>query len=399
MTLHILTIMPNHVVLVSDRLVTTGNGHEVDSDRYKHFVLLTEDAKAIVSFAGFAGLLGENTTIDWLVEEILATCRQGHHSINQHLDDIWKHAQEYIEGFRKRGLSWQDLRLVIMVSGWVGPEQFNCVIDNCLDRYWVWHPKARDSFKARIRNYAEYGLKDGYAVGYLANERPALRQRGLRRKLTIVARREEVEKVISTAIDIIRAVATGSESRGVGLNCSAIRISRDDPGIQAYDYRDITAYDVLPDCIISQSGRCTTTRNFKGFRDEKHWLKPVAKLTYLVTPTEADTTRKRMAFWHRATEKLRLLHNEYGAKLRNSNMQDTIDRFHEWQRNNFEPVNHAAYNELNQVISQLQAEYPDCYGCSGQSDSPILAFEKRDRLDTTWDSAIDLSDVTPFIDY
>ena len=203
MTLHILTIMPNHVVIVSDRLISTGNEQEIDSDRYKHFVLLTDDARAIVSFAGFAGIEGEKTTIDWLVNEILATCKQGHHSIDQHLTDIWKHAQEHIEEFRKRRIGWEHLRLVIMVSGWVGTEQFNCVIDNCLDKYWTWSQEARSSFKARIRNYAKYGLKDGCAIGFLCNERLAKKQRALGRKLEIVARRKEIEKVITTAVEMI----------------------------------------------------------------------------------------------------------------------------------------------------------------------------------------------------
>ncbi len=93
-----------------------------------------------------------------------------------------------------------------------------------------------------------------------------------------------------------------------------------------------------------------------------------------------------------------MLHNEYGAKVRKSNLQDTLDRFHEWQRNNFDPVNKAALDELNQVISQLQAEDPDGYGRGGQLTGQILELEKGDCLDTTWDSAIDLSDVPPFID-
>lgn len=398
MTLHILNIMPNHIVIVSDRLISTGSGQEIDSDRYKHFVLLTDDARAIVSFAGFAGIEGEKTTIDWLVDEILATCRQGHHSIDQHLDDIWKHAQEYIDEFRKRRIDWKHLRLVIMVSGWVGLEQFNCVIDNCLDKYWTWSEEARNSFKARIRNYAEYGLKDGCAIGILGNERLALKQRALGRKLEIVARREEIEKVITTAVEMIRAVAPTSKG-AVGLNCSSIRISRDDPGIQAYDYRDVSTYDVLPDCVISKSGICTATRNFKGFHDENHRPKPVAKLIHLVAPVEADTPRKRLAFWHRAIERLRLLHNEYGAKVRNSNSQGKLDHFHEWQRNNFDPVNAAALNELSQVISQLQVEDPEGYVHSGQLTDQILEFEKGDRLGTTWDSMIDLGDIPPFIDY
>ncbi len=92
--------------------------------------------------------------------------------------------------------------------------------------------------------------------------------------------------------------------------------------------------------------------------------------------------------------------NEYGAKVRNSSSQDKLDRFHEWQHNNFNPMNEAALNELNQVILQLQAEDPDGYfGRGGQLTDQILELEKGDRLDTTWDSAIDLRDVPPFINY
>lgn len=266
MTLHILTVMPNHVVVVSDRLISS-SGQEVDSDRYKHFVLLTDDARAIVSFAGFAGIVGEKNTIDWLVDEILATCKQGHHNISKHLDDIWKHAQEYIGEFIKRGIERKDLKLAIMVSGWVDGEQFNCVIDNCLEKEWKWADEARTSFKARIRNYAEYGLEDGCAIGFLCNEQLALKQRSLLDELEVVARREEIEKVITTAVGIIRAAAPASKGT-IGLNCSSIRITRDDPGIQAHDYRDITTYDVMPDCIVSKSGISTTIRDIKMFNDK-----------------------------------------------------------------------------------------------------------------------------------
>ena len=74
MTLHIVTITPNHVICVSDRLIFTPAGYrEVDNDRYKHFLLLTDDARVIITFAGFAGILGPDeqlreTTIDWLTK-------------------------------------------------------------------------------------------------------------------------------------------------------------------------------------------------------------------------------------------------------------------------------------------------------------------------------------------
>jgi len=47
------------VVSVSDRLIATSVGYrELDDDRYKHLLLLTDDARVIITFAGFAGILG-----------------------------------------------------------------------------------------------------------------------------------------------------------------------------------------------------------------------------------------------------------------------------------------------------------------------------------------------------
>jgi hypothetical protein len=58
MTLHVVTITPEHVLSVSDRLISTSGGiKELDDDRFKHVTLQTDDARAVISFAGFAGKL------------------------------------------------------------------------------------------------------------------------------------------------------------------------------------------------------------------------------------------------------------------------------------------------------------------------------------------------------
>jgi hypothetical protein len=93
------------------------------------------------------------------------------------------------------------------------------------------------------------------------------------------------------------------------------------------------------------------------------------------------------------------MHNDQGARARNSKSKTTLDRFHQWQRNHFDPVNEAALNELNRVKSQLQAEDPERYGRGAdQLTDTFLPLKMRDRLDTTWDSVIDLRDVALFED-
>lgn len=276
MTLHIRVVTRNHVVNVCDRLVTVTDGSE--DEMYKHCVLITEDARVIFSVAGFAGIKGQETTVDWLLHEMLTTCQNGHHGINQHLDDIWKHAQEYIDKFRARGILWKNLKLGILASGWVGSEQFSFVIDNGLERWWTWASEARTSFKARTRNFAEYGLPAGCAIGYLGHERYALKQRRLRQLLAFYARKEEIEKVVRIAVEIIRSVA--KEGGRVGVDCDAIRISRDDPGIQVFTYRSSEMYDdVFPDCVVSSSQKCFVSRGLKDIEWETvngrqvKWLK------------------------------------------------------------------------------------------------------------------------------
>ena len=78
MTLHIRTITPNHVVYVSDRLIHTPTSYiELANDRYKHLILICDDARVVTSFAGIAGVIVPskdaaselaNGTIDWITE-------------------------------------------------------------------------------------------------------------------------------------------------------------------------------------------------------------------------------------------------------------------------------------------------------------------------------------------
>lgn len=152
-----------------------------------------------------------------------------------------------------------------MISGWVGQDQFNYVIDNCLEKAWTWSINARDSFTARFRNYGNENFKDGSYVGFLGNERLGLKQRSLRRMLDIYARREETEKIFDASVKIIRAAS--SQSNGtIGTNCSGLRISRNAPGIQAFDARsgELDYNIVMPNIIKATSKISVSVTNFKG---------------------------------------------------------------------------------------------------------------------------------------
>lgn len=397
MTLHIVTITPNHVISVSDRMISTSRGHvEVDDDRFKHVTLQTEDARVVISFAGFAGILGRDgklteTMVDWLTGVLRDTMEAGYHGIDRHLTDIRDQANRYIGNLKTR-YPRLDLRLAILVSGWIGPDAFNCVIDNCLEGRWTWAKNARDSFKVRVRNYRGAKFEDGSYIAFLGDERLGLKQRSLLTLLHLRARQEDINGIFDASVQIIRAASAISNGT-IGEKCSFIHIPRDVPLFEArHDRLDPGIWTVYPNFVIN-----TPHLKLVHWNDEVHRPKPAANLVHLVTPAQADTLRKKLAFWHRALEKLRLLHNEQGAKVRNSNSETELDRFHQWQREQFEPVEKAALNELELVKSQLKAEDPATYGYRvGKPVDPFLALKKNDRVDTIWDDFINLSDVKLF---
>ena len=108
MTLHVITRTPNHILTVSDRMISASGGYrELDDDRFKHVTLQTDDAHAVISFAGFAGILdGEGkvteTTVDWLTDILRDTMEAGHHGIDQHLNDIRDQTNKYIGNLGKK---------------------------------------------------------------------------------------------------------------------------------------------------------------------------------------------------------------------------------------------------------------------------------------------------------
>jgi hypothetical protein len=425
MTLHVVTITPNHILSVSDRLISTSGGLiELDDDRFKHVTLQTDDARAVISFAGFAGILGRDrkvkeTTADWLTGVLENTMKAGYHGIDRHLNDIRDRTNQYLSSLRKK-LPSGDLRLAIIVSGWAGSDAFNCVMDNCVEPGMKWSMHARDSLTVRIRKYAEDKFPAGCYVIFLCNELIAKKQTDLRRLLQLKAIQGDVEGMFDASVQIIRATSADPESKGtIGKKCSGICISRNTPGFTPFHNRvDPKIWTVMPNHVTS-----TTLLKLVYSNDEVHRPKEATELAYLVTPISADTPRKRLAYWHRVRERFRLLHNKYGAKARSWNLKYTLDRFHEWQRNQYEPVNKAVSNEINQAKVHMIIEDPDTYAAGANVDTsltldakfqmraegsytdiwgpnllddPFLKLKMEDRFDTSWDKEIDLSDLPSF---
>jgi len=293
-------------------------------------------------------------------------------------------------------------------------------MDNCIETDLRWSTHARDSIKVRVRKYAGDKFPAGCYILFPINAWIAKKCTELRRLLQSKAILGDVEGMFDASVQIIRAASADPESEGViGEKCSGICISRHIPGFRTlHDRVDPKIWTVMPNHVTS-----TKTLKVVHVNDEVHRPKEAAKLAHLVTPVAANTPRKRLAFWYRAKERLRLLHNEYGAKARSKNLKYTLDRFHRWQRNQYEPVNKTVSNEINQVKVQMIIENPSKYGAGANVDTsltldarfqmreegsytdvwgpnlfddPFLQLKLEDRFDTSWDKEIDLSDLPPF---
>ena len=273
MTLHIRTITPNHVVYVSDRLIHTPTSYiELANDRYKHLILICDDARVVTSFAGIAGVpipskdaASElaNGTIAWITEVFQETSKK-HHRIEQHLNDLRDQVQNHIDFLRNRhNLSSDSVRLAIQISGWIRDIQFDCVIDNYLDTFCRAGP-TRPSFTTRHRTYEDEEFEDGSKIFILGNEYLGGKLEHFCEQLSKVARREDPKEIFETSVEIIRAAAPDSNGR-VGYNCSGVRISRNDPGIQVFDARDESIWDtVMPNTVLSTSRISLSTMNMRG---------------------------------------------------------------------------------------------------------------------------------------
>lgn len=273
MTLHIRTITPNHVIYASDRLINTDTGYiELGDDRYKHLILVCDDARVVTSFAGIAGILQptksgqselKNETIDWLKKVFQETSKR-EHGIEAHLNDLRSQIQGHIDSLKNKfRLPSSKVKLAVQISGWIGEVQFDCVIDNYLDKYCC-AGSTRPTFTTRHRTYEMEKFEDGSLLFFIGKAFLGDKFNSFCDQLTEVARSENPKEIFETCVTIIREAAKNNKDC-VGHNCSGARISRNDPGIEVFNDRDETVWDtVMPNTILSTSRISASTMNMRG---------------------------------------------------------------------------------------------------------------------------------------
>ena len=273
MTLHVTTITPTHVITVCDRLLyTPGRYIELPDDRYKHFVLICDDAKVAVSFAGLAGIVNAdsggsdqivNGTLDWLTDLATETSRS-FHDIDSHLNRFRDCAQPHIEELRDRyGLTLNDMQLAIQICGWKFHTQFNCVIHNCLNRNGD-AVDTKESFTAWIKTYDDEPFDGGSYVSFLGQRAVAVSDTATCDSLNETAALGNPKAIFDSSVALVRAAADKSPAT-IGTNCSGLRLTRDDPSIQVFDDRPCTIWDtVMPNIVKSTSGISATVKNMRG---------------------------------------------------------------------------------------------------------------------------------------
>lgn len=391
MTLHIATITPKHIVCVSDRLLSPK--HELANDRYKHLVLMADDGSAIISFAGFAGTINseddlENSTIDWLTQICSETSSNGKHSIDEHLNDIEKNANGFISKFQKN----LDLRLAIFVVGQCKGKQFIRVIDNYLNEHLQETKNIKQEFTSYSANYSKYILRKGFATFYLGSGKgPALKQKALVKKLGFYARNNEPRKIFDTSVQIINEVAPISGGT-VGTNCSGVRMSLNDPGIEAYNHRkDVTWDDVMPNTVTSKSeGASITLSNLTINTNVK--FKPPAVLNHLRPPDKATSLEDQLKFWYRAIETIWLFHNQQSSKLGKKPNKQELNKFYLWRDEKYDPVEKSIIKNMHETENALEAKEPKRFNASS---FPLLREEQR--TSDVWDEYIDFRDIEIFV--
>jgi hypothetical protein len=273
MTLHVTTITPSQVISVCDRLLYTPARYiELGDDRYKHFVLICDDAKAAVSFAGFAGIVSRtldgrdlliDDTLDWLTD-IAVEGSKSFHDIDSHINQFRDSAQLHLDDLqRKYQLSAKDRQLAIQVCGWKHHTQFNCVIHNYMDRHCNPVPTRR-SFTTHIRTYENERFDEGSSIFLLGQRAIALQDKDACARLNDAAATNDPKAVFDSSVALIRAAALKSPS-SVGTKCSGLRLTRGDPGIQVFDDRPGAAWDtVMPNVVNSTSTISVAVRDMHG---------------------------------------------------------------------------------------------------------------------------------------
>jgi hypothetical protein len=252
---------------------------------------------------------------------------------------------------------------------------------------------ARPTFTTRFKTYENEKFEDGSYVFIIGQEYLADTLEDSCKRLTNGARNGNPREIFITSVEVIRTAAKNSTS--VGNNCSGVKITFNDPGIQVFNARDESIWEtVMPNIIYSTSKLSMSIKNSKGRRTKPR--KPF-KLNSLKVPNIAQDNLEKICFWFRVIEKLRIKHNEYGAEVRKSRSEKILNRFHQWQEDKHHPVNAAVFEQINILKQKLIEEESDKYLSNDPMNPDSFAnIKAKERENTEWDKYINLSDLEEF---
>jgi len=95
----------------------------------------------------------------------------------------------------------------------------------------------------------------------------------------------------------------------------------------------------------------------------------------VILPKECDTNEQKAEYLYRCEEKLRLLHNEYGAAARAGKM--SMEDFRAWQTGKFQAQAQEIHAEINKVVDKGDTPYLAAESAAIKNQIKPLAEQKR----------------------
>lgn len=283
MTLHVTVKTEKHIVTACDRLISTEKGEiEMGQDLYKHLVFICDGFRGVVSFSGFAGItkdtgdsskmILEEATLDWITD-VLSQTQVENHGFQDHIEMLGREMQPRIEYImRKFSRPMSKLGIAVQVTGWCGDHIFSWFVDNYMDeRMRSQQPRSR--FKVHYKLESPEELRTGPKIMILGRNDLISHDKREFLELRHACASPDPKDIWRAAVALIRSVAPASNG-GVGFNCSGLRLTARDPGIEGFDSRDDSIWDcVMPNVVKCRDGSIITVADMRGTKNPKEGQK------------------------------------------------------------------------------------------------------------------------------
>jgi hypothetical protein len=351
---------------------------------------MCDNGVAVVSYTSFAGLYGKGQRVletpgDWVLGVLQSCADERMYEVKEHLDALRLRVPTYIKTVHSLDLRGAPPRLALTACGWANGQRFYMRIDNYLDDRGRLAGNVREKFRVQMRNHSK-GKVHTELVG---QNRPAEKQRPLRKLLEKKAEGSDARGVFNASVQLIRAVSAGNGL--VGERCSGVilRPGKPDFGVM-HDPDDDEMWCPFPN-VMQATSRCRV--NLKN--DEIHKPAPARQLEGVVVPDGIVCPLDEYFFWIRTLELMRFFHNEQGEKARSDGTGGCLERFRAWQRREFNPLNSWVKKRETEAGNRVC----QAMGAHGEvSDTSPLRqrLRKRGKQDTRWDGQIDISALKAF---